>query len=146
MFVKNRFPGSPPKTSPSRSSRPTTPSKPAAKPPAKRSRSKPKLVTRSGRKVKVPQLDGIDGISSDEDLKLPQLDGNDGTDNRQFGANQIQSGVQMAFAVNQGNSGVIPIIMPPGTFGTISFYFFLFMFNILGENSSLSFFFENYRK
>lgn len=68
-------------------------------------------------------MSGSGSSSNDDDddlcLTLPQLDGNDGAgEGQQFRGNQMQPGVQMAFAVNQGNSGVIPILMPPGTFGT----------------------------
>ena len=112
------------KSSPSRSSRPSTPSKSTPKS-TRRTPQKGKLVTRSGRKVKVPQLDGInddsdDGSDSTGELvvPIPQLDGSDRgqSQGQAYNQNQMQPGVQM-YAVNQGNSGVIPIIMPPGTFG-----------------------------
>ena len=140
---------SPGKVSPSRApSRPTTPSKPAVatRKPSQRSKEKAKLVTRSGRKVKVPQHDGIGSeIDSHSDegetipisIPIPQLDGNDVPGGEQQfapGGGGGGQGVQMAFAVNQGNSGVIPILMPPGTFGTKhSFSFTKHSVNIMSQ-------------
>lgn len=80
-------------------------------------------MTRSGRKVKVPQHDGLEDESEtdsdfDPEVPIPQFDGNGDGQSHQF-SNQMAPGVQMAYTMNQGNAGVIPILMPPG-FGTIS--------------------------
>ena len=85
--------------------------------------AKDQKVTRSGRKVKVPQHDGLEDCSESDagsdvgsDFPIPQLDGNGDGQSHQY-PNQMAPGVQMAYTMNQGNSGVIPILMPPG-FGT----------------------------
>ena len=77
--------------------------------------------TRSGRTIKIPQVDGnADSSGSeidDKNHKIPQFDGqNDGQYSTDSGnAGQPQSN-QSSYYIgdNQSFSGVIPILMPPG--------------------------------